>query len=767
MAVVIFRVRAWVRNYWRAGMLVGLLVGVIAGLVIGLAAGARRTASAPDRYTAEFDGDPDLRVYQLGGKPLDREVAAIDGVRDVQAISFVAAFPLPADGSTPSIDPEPWAGDDHIAGARVVEGRFTDPAATDEFTANAELVELLGAEVGDQVQMIAFDQEQVDANAFDNEPAVPAFDTTLVGITQTPADFDDPSPTMILSRGFLEAHPDVGLVWTLIDIRLDPDASADAVLDEIREIPGAPGFFTDPTQIISADARRAVRFQAIALWLVTAIAALVAAVVVGQLAGRLFASSSGDRRSLSALGWRRRDVALEQLVQVSLVAAVAWLVAAAVAFLVSGLFPLGALRRFEPNDGAGLDWTATGAGLVGVFAVIVLAGVLASWRLPERDDRIRSSGRLAGLFTGAGFTLATGAHFAATGASGRRRAAGAVALSSLGLAGLVGSAVVGLSVAHLVDDPGRWGVNYEQVFGNLFIPGEPSFVTPFIEDSNVSALSAVTAGTLTIEGRDVAVFAGEPIRGEIVPVALSGRAPVLDDEIGLGAEVARRLGVGIGDVVSVSGSEGASADLRVVGIVVTPDEAGNGAALTFASYAALEPSATQNVMLVRFGDDAPADAVERLAAASFTPPESLGTPTSVAALKRVVPAPFALAILLTFLLGVVAAYGLAMSVRARSRDLAVLRALGCNDRQLRAVIHWQASLLAALIVLVGLPFGVILGRRVVRQLTDTLGIVPGATVPVLLVIATPVIVLLAVNGFAWSPGRRATRTTTSELLRDR
>jgi putative ABC transport system permease protein len=126
-----------------------------------------------------------------------------------------------------------------------------------------------------------------------------------------------------------------------------------------------------------------------------------------------------------------------------------------------------------------------------------------------------------------------------------------------------------------------------------------------------------------------------------------------------------------------------------------------------------------------------------------------------------------LGIVLAVLLTVASAYLLATSVSARSRDLAVLRALGCNRRQLRAIIHWQATWATAVVVLVGVPVGLIMGRLVVQLLTDALGIVPGIDGPALLVLAAPVVAIVMANALALLPARRAARSDMAALTRDR
>ena len=105
-------------------------------------------------------------------------------------------------------------------------------------------------------------------------------------------------------------------------------------------------------------------------------------------------------------------------------------------------------------------------------------------------------------------------------------------------------------------------------------------------------------------------------------------------------------------------------------------------------------------------------------------------------------------------------------MRARGRDLAVLRALGSDSHQLRGIIHWQASFVAGLVVLVGLPLRVILGRWVVTLLTTALGIVPGAEVSLLMSVALVVAAMLTANLLALMPARRAARNTARQLMLD-
>lgn len=362
VSATMLRVRVWIRPRLRLLVVTALLVGVIGGVVIGLAAGARRTATAPDRYTSQTGGDPDLLITQQGGAPLTEKIAGIPGVAAAQSTAFVTSFLVSPDDGTPVLVPNPFAGGDRWLGARVVAGRFTDPAAPDEFTVSRSFANYLadhfGTKVGDQFQVTSFDQDQLATNrAFSSgeAPAVPLFTATLVGVTDSPSAFDDSTPAMIFSQSFLKAHPTVGIVQTGIAVRLQPGTDADAVMSAVHNMPDGSDAANAQYRIVSADARRAVRFQVIALWLVTAIAAIAAVFVVAQLVSRALKTTDGDGQSLMAIGWRSRDLAIERAIEGCSLAAIAVPVASIIGFAFSAFFPLGLLRTFEPHPGR--SWT--------------------------------------------------------------------------------------------------------------------------------------------------------------------------------------------------------------------------------------------------------------------------------------------------------------------------------------------------------------------------------------------------------------------------
>ena len=108
---------------------------------------------------------------------------------------------------------------------------------------------------------------------------------------------------------------------------------------------------------------------------------------------------------------------------------------------------------------------------------------------------------------------------------------------------------------------------------------------------------------------------------------------------------------------------------------------------------------------------------------------------------------------------------LVTTIRRRRRDLAVLKTMGFQRRQVSAAVAWQATTFAAAAALIGLPVGVALGRVAWLALADQLGIVPDVATPVVgVVLVGPAMVLIA-NLIALVPGWLAGRIPPAVALR--
>jgi ABC-type antimicrobial peptide transport system permease subunit len=105
------------------------------------------------------------------------------------------------------------------------------------------------------------------------------------------------------------------------------------------------------------------------------------------------------------------------------------------------------------------------------------------------------------------------------------------------------------------------------------------------------------------------------------------------------------------------------------------------------------------------------------------------------------------------------------ATRRRRHDLAVLRVLGFVSGQVHSTLRWQALTVAAVGLVVGVPAGLIAGRRIWSALAGAVGVLddwtfPWATVLLTVPVALGVAILLAIL-----PGRAAARVSPGHVLR--
>jgi hypothetical protein len=251
--------------------------------------------------------------------------------------------------------------------------------------------------------------------------------------------------------------------------------------------------------------------------------------------------------------------------------------------------------------------------------------------------------------------------------------------------------------------------------------------------------------------------------------------------VALGATTMQQLHVHLGDQVRVSISviPGFTKAMTIVGTVVVP-------ALSEAQYlgkgAVLPALASTSLVPKRFLAAVPQPGE---AFVTFAPGQM--TPAGVARLKAQVGPEYAvllaqppsdvvsfgdqhdLPLALSSLLGGEALATLTLTLAAttsrRRRDLAVLKSIGCTPRQVRGIVAWQASVTAALGVVVGVPAGIALGRWLWDLVAQQLGIVPDAIVPGASVIFIVAGALVVANLVASLPGEVAARVPPASVLR--
>jgi hypothetical protein len=220
--------------------------------------------------------------------------------------------------------------------------------------------------------------------------------------------------------------------------------------------------------------------------------------------------------------------------------------------------------------------------------------------------------------------------------------------------------------------------------------------------------------------------------------------------------------------------------MRVVGTVIVPPtpflvtRLGEGAAVTLRGYVRIDPGAARQPgrlpFLVRFAPGVSRDAGLAAVATDIKGlpgpyVNAAERPASVVSLASIAGLPVALAGLLALMAAATLAHTLASSTRRRRRDLAILKTLGFARWQLRQAVAWQATTIAAIALLIGLPAGVAGGRWAWRYLATQLGVLPEPAVPLTaIVIAIPAALVVA-NLIAAAPGQAAARTPPAAVLR--
>ena len=146
------------------------------------------------------------------------------------------------------------------------------------------------------------------------------------------------------------------------------------------------------------------------------------------------------------------------------------------------------------------------------------------------------------------------------------------------------------------------------------------------------------------------------------------------------------------------------------------------------------------------------------AAGQFDPPGA------VLNLRRVRNIPLLVAAVVGGFAALSLGHQLLVAVRRRRRDLAVLRALGASRRSVTGVVHVQATIVTATVLLVAVPLGIAAGFGVYRPFVDRLGTRTDLEGPGWWAFLAVVALLVLANVVAGVPARRARRTSPSRTL---
>jgi putative ABC transport system permease protein len=338
-----------------------------------------------------------------------------------------------------------------------------------------------------------------------------------------------------------------------------------------------------------------------------------------------------------------------------------------------------------------------------------------------------------------------------------------------GVAGLVAAVVFAASLTALLDTPSRYGWNW-----SVSVPGEyedallGTHAEALTADPTVARLATVRTSRVEMGGTEVLAHGIGPLKGSVGTTVTDGRPARGPDEVVLGDDTMARLGVGLGDRVEAKGTEG-PIWLRVVGRGPIPfldtDSVADGAMMTREGVERLATAYWYSDLVLDWVPGTDEGTAQRRLQEEVGPVFVNRPPAGVINLDRVEALPRALAAFLALLAVLAVAHTLVTTVRARRRDLAVLKVLGFERRQVSATVAWQSTLLALAGLFVGLPLGVAGGGWAWATVARGLGVVDRATIPIAGLAIVGTLALLVANVVAALPARRAARTSPALALR--
>ena len=778
--------RADLRRRWRSWVVLGILAGISVGLACAGVAGARRTAEAGPRYL-RASHVPDAAVLANDPSFDAQKRAEVAHLPDVTGDSpFLVPFALQTGrpkgletGLIPTAVRSRW-----LSGV-VVEGRRPDPAKADEIIVNENVKRKYGLDIGSTMTLI---QRAPGPDAGLPPELMPQGDGNInqtlrvVGISKSTDSELDSMPSVGFYRKYRRDL--VGVTNQFIDLK--PGSAAYLRFENgVQKVMGRPVNVVDANELFGIRTSKEIADIEQGGLLLFALAVLLGAgALVGQALVRAVSAGAADLPTWRAIGADRRIVVRALVLPTLVTAAVGAGTAVAVAIGLSSRFPIGQTRRIELSPGLHADWPvlAIGAGSL-VVAVLGAAWVTAEVRL-RRHGRERSrASAVARLTTSVDLppSLLIGSRLAVEPGRGRRAVPVRSALigAIVGVLGVVGCLTFRAGLSDTIHDPSRSGIVWDYTLAST-TPVTKDVRQSIVGDPAVSgALDAFWARAVRMNGRPIPTFGTQPFKGRMDLVVVDGRAPKGLDELALAPTTMKALRANIGDTITVG--IGVGHQMRVVGSAFMPatshteyDES------AWMSRKALEralppvderdPEYGEDWVLVRFRPGTDVVAAEKRLSASFGGGSErfkarAQLPVAVASLRDLRSLPFSLAIFFGLLAIATVAHALVTTVRRRRHDLAVLRAVGFTRRDARVAIAWQATLIAIVGLVIGIPLGIVTGRLLWKQLAENF---PVAYVPPLALVAVLFVVPVAIvvaNLIAAGPAHAATRIRPARVLR--
>jgi hypothetical protein len=683
-----------------------------------------------------------------------------------------------------------------------------DPAALDQVLASFTLQQDYGVHLGTIIHVPFYSPSQ--ASAVNNatgaplKPNGPTVAFRVVGFEASEFEFpsgSSPSYDLYATPAFARAVMPRAAVGYVYAVRLRHGAADlprfDVEAAALRTA-GEEGIGNQDQEGASVEA--SIHPQAIGWWILAALAALVGLAVLGQALTRQSIAEGEDYPTMAALGMNRRQLVVLGLARNLVVAVAGAAGAVVVATALSPIAPLGEARIAESSTGIAFDTLVLALGGLATVAVVLALGTWPALRAARtfrsNDPAARSrpsavAGHLAAMSAPPSAVIGVQA------ALQRRTGGDSVPLGStllgtvLAVVALCGTGVFGASLSHLTATPRLYGDPFQLNFTDPAGGGpDPSLLRSLEHNKAVTGITEGIATEISIDGASVGGIAATAIRGGLLLSTVDGHLPSGDDQIGLGVTTMRQADAHLGSVIRVTVSLPSggtrTVPFRVVSQVSLPVlggavSLGTGAVFTIAGYedAVCPPSPGQAAcrlaartggngggILASFVSGPRGEAAINQYFDTYRSITALAiTPTSLINFGEAVNFPLIFGAMLAVFGGATLAHLLVVSVSRRRREVGLLKVLGFVNRQVASAVIWQATTLALIGIVIGVPLGVVAGRAAWWAFANNLGAVPVSVVPIWLVCVIVAGVVVVANLIAMAPAMVATRSKPGDLLR--
>jgi hypothetical protein len=797
--------RAERRARWRSWVAIAALISVVGGLVLAAGAAGGRTEGAFPSFLSVHGFD----VAFYAAKPLP-------SVRSLPGVTSVIELAGPDNGSpacstcTHPIDPTDfgvaYVSPEDQSAYRLVSGRLPNPDSPDEVLASTFL-QGDGVHIGTIIRVPFYARSQAaaynDATSTPPRPTGPTVSFRVVGLEATEFEFPSGgSPTYLLyaSRTFeRQVLPKVagGDVYFLRLAHGQAGFSRFAAAANKLSADGVEGYEAEDQ--IAASIQRSIHPQAVGWWLLALLAGLVGLAVVGQALARQSALESGEYPTLGALGLGRNDLFTLGMARSAVVGVAGAVGALGIGTLLSPIAPLGEARAAETSTGIQFNTPVLLLGALGIVLVVLALAVWPAFRAARASFfDTRATGDGPPLFTRrlAATGLSAPALIGVRNAFDRRRGAAAAPVGSallgtvLAVTALCGTAVFGASLSHLTTTPTLYGDRFQLNFSDPIggVPN-PGVLRTLQRDPAVDAVTNGFATEITVDKIAVGALIGHSLKGPLLLSTVSGRLPDGPGDIGLGQATMRAVGATVGSTVLVSatgpGGTRRTLPFRVSAQVSFPVlggfvELGTGAVLNPASFdevvcgahpsnrcdeTAVRESGGGGLLVNVVPGPKGTAALNRYLDRDRAIVTLASAPTSLINFGQAVNFPLIFGAMLAVFGAATLTHLLIVSVARRRQDVGLLKVIGFVRRQVAATVAWQASTLALIGIVLGVPLGLAVGQTVWRTFANDLGTVPVVVIPVAIVVALAGGALVVANAIALLPALAATRTKPSALLR--